>query len=183
MTAAALFDDVARDALLSDCELVAVDPEHDRDACLVCDVYRYVLTRIWNASLPLCVWVMLNPSKADRRVDDATIKKCMRFARKWGYGGVLVLNLYGLRATDRRELWRVDDPIGPENDKHLLGIDARLMVVCAWGADGRRGDEVLAALIARGVTPYCLATTKAGAPTHPLYLKESLTPVPLRQRG
>jgi hypothetical protein len=176
-------DGIERSARLSRCVDDQLDDDHDREACDYCDVYRYELRRVWGPG-ELLVWIMLNPSKADGRVDDATIRKVMRLTRKWWtpsggrYGGIVVLNLYALRATDRRKLWHHPDPIGPENDSWLLDVDAE-RVICAWGADGLRGEEVLAQLVERGVQPYCLAVTAGGQPRHPLYLKETLRPVPL----
>lgn len=175
---------VERSAVLSECAEGVVDAKHDRASCVVCDVYRYELRRVWGPG-PLCVWVMLNPSTADGKQDDATIRKCIRLAKRWGSGGIVVVNLYGLRATDPRELWRHPDPVGPENDRHVWGVLGMpgALVVCAWGAHGRRGNDVLVELVARGVQPQCLALTSAGQPRHPLYLTESLRPMPLTVRA
>jgi hypothetical protein len=178
----ALFDVVERSAVLSECDEGAADREHDRESCVICDVYRYELRRIWGPG-PILVWIMLNPSTADAAQDDATIRKCIRFAKKWGYGGIIVLNLYALRATKPEALWSHPDPIGPRNDAYLLSVPTDLMVVCAWGTDGRRGAEVLDRLVACGVQPHYLSLTAGGEPGHPLYLKETLKPKPLVVAG
>jgi len=138
-------------------------------------VYRYQLTRIWDAEGDRAVFVMLNPSTADAREDDPTIRRCVGFSRSWGLGGIVVVNLFGLRATDPTELLTAADPVGPENEnwvRQTLRYEAG-QVVCAWGAHpavGERGKafEVLAAQCEREL--WCLGKTAAGAPEHPLYL-------------
>jgi hypothetical protein len=68
---------------------------------------------------PLC-WVLLNPSTADDRRDDPTIRRCLGFARSLGYGGIHVVNLFAFRATCPRQLRAADDPVGPDNDGFIL---------------------------------------------------------------
>jgi hypothetical protein len=69
-----------------------------------CRTYRYRLWRQWDADLAPVVWVMLNPSTADESADDPTIRKCIGFAQRWGYGGIEVVNLYAYRSPDPRQL-------------------------------------------------------------------------------
>jgi len=144
-------------------------------------VYRYDLTRFWgdpNAFLrPHLTFVMLNPSTADADVDDPTIRRCMGFARREGYKGIRVVNLYALRTTRPVHLWEHPDPVGPENDdwirralRHATANESP--VVCAWGANARP-DRVawFREVAADEVTDLsALHVTKAGAPGHPLYL-------------
>jgi hypothetical protein len=117
---------------------------------------------------------MLNPSTADATSDDPTIRRCLGFARDWEYGGIVVHNLFGLRATNPAELKTHPDPVGRDNDRWLLGAaESRLATVCAWGAHGHlhnRAGIVLGLLRDRGVTPMCLGRTQAGQPRHPLYI-------------
>lgn len=155
-------------------------PEMLRDAVISeCGTYRYELIRRWDASLPRVGWIMLNPSTADASVDDPTIRRCIGFAKSWGYGGIVVRNLYALRATDPRELWKHPSPTGPDNDTYLMESVDEPITVCAWGANGRRGDAVINALSDAGAALHHLGLTKAGVPKHPLYLKSDLRPVPL----
>src|SRR5258708_25884820 len=77
-------------------------------------VYRYELTRRWD-SRPMVTWVMLNPSIADAEVDDLTVTKCCGFTQRWGWGGIRVVNLFALRATNPKELHDHPDPVGPKN--------------------------------------------------------------------
>ncbi|WP_027947183.1 DUF1643 domain-containing protein [Amycolatopsis taiwanensis] len=146
-----------------------------------CGTYRYELTRRWSDGPPVG-WVMLNPSTADANLDDPTIRRCIAFAKAWGYGGIVVRNLYALRATDPRELDRHSEPIGPDNDAHLARCVGEPLTIVAWGArGGDRGREVLGLLASRGVRPHLLATTGDGQPRHPLYLRADLLPVPVQE--
>lgn len=145
-----------------------------------CGRYRYTLTRDWGEGRR-AVFVMLNPSTADASEDDPTIRRCMGFARDWGYSGLLVLNLYAYRSTDPRELWKVDDPVGPDNDSHIRQCLTQAEVhgcvtVAAWGAHAK-ADRVMAVYSLHPEHAFtALGVTKNGAPRHPLYMPGSATP-------
>jgi hypothetical protein len=147
-------------------------------------VYRYSLTRRWDAG-PVVRWIMLNPSIADHRVDDPTIRRCMAFSRRWGCAGIVVHNLFALRATDPRELRQHPNPIGPDNDAHLRGDhhgDEVALTVCAWGANTAvvgRARVVEDLLGQAGVRPHVLGLTAAGFPRHPLYVRADTPPTEL----
>lgn len=151
----------------------------EKDADLSEDgVYRYELVRRWSVD-PMVCWVMLNPSTADADLDDPTIRRCMGFASTWGCGGIRVVNLFALRATDPKEIKRHHAPIGDRNGTAIMrAIQApdTSFVVAAWGASNpypgvssighvrthaQRSERAL----------LCLGTTKGGAPRHPLYVK------------
>jgi hypothetical protein len=139
-----------------------------------CGQYRYRLSRVWDGARQLLTFVMLNPSTADAEQDDPTIRRCMGFARTFGYGGINVLNIFALRATDPRQLSGHPDPVGPYNDQMLyayLAVDPmRAQTVAAWGAH-KAATVRAAALTAPGTAPWsCLGVTKDGHPRHPLYL-------------
>jgi hypothetical protein len=147
-----------------------------RDATISEDgVYRYELSRRWSVAVA-DVWIMLNPSTADADVDDATIRRCMGFSRSWGAGGIRVVNLFALRATDPEQLRRHPDPIGPDNDGAIaLAVSlARIRdgrVIVAWGShlmSVQRGRHVRDLV---GGPLLCLGTTRRGAPRHPLYVR------------
>lgn len=140
--------------------------------------YRYMLTRRWDVFGPTVAWVMLNPSTADAEVDDPTIRRCMGFARDWGYGGIRVVNLYAFRATNPADLWKADDPVGPDNNINLRRVFREQLlnkapVMAAWGAFAKqdRVDEVLK--MAGSERLQCLDVTQSGAPRHPLYLPKN----------
>lgn len=138
-------------------------------------VYRYELRRVWGDPDRLVGWIMLNPSTADADIDDPTIRRCMGFARSWGYGGIVVRNLFALRATNPAVLRWHADPVGPENDYWLLagGQETDCLTVCAWGVHGSmngRAHAVAPRLAAGGLRLHHLGLTRSGAPRHPLYL-------------
>ncbi len=137
--------------------------------------YRYRLTRTWGSSGTHATWIMLNPSTADALTDDATIRRCTAFTKAWGLDGLIVVNLFALRATDPRELRRHPDPVGPANDQFIAdALHPWSVVVAAWGANpiaDQRTDEVMAIVAERAGGASCLGVTKAGFPRHPLYVR------------
>src|SRR5262245_44648837 len=80
-----------------------------------CGRYRHVLTRQVGPGTRTATFILLNPSTADARVNDPTIRRVIGFTRQWGYDRLTVLNLFAVRATDPADLKRADDPVGPEN--------------------------------------------------------------------
>lgn len=143
-----------------------------------CGAYRYELGRRW-AEGPADLWVMLNPSTADGEVDDPTLKRIMGFSRRWGSGGLVVVNLFALRSSDPRALLAHADPVGPENDV-TINVARRAAifggrVIAAWGSSVpfelptmlRRDQRVLEILRPHSEV-LCLGRTASGAPTHPL---------------
>ncbi|HFI2197515.1 TPA: DUF1643 domain-containing protein [Pseudomonas aeruginosa] len=141
-----------------------------------CGQYRYLLTRPGDclADKGTAVFLMLNPSTADAALDDPTIRRCRNFASAWGCNGIAVVNLYALRATNPADLWKHDDPVGPDNDWRLRAIAREYTdIVCAWGANAKpeRVDAVTSILTAAGGRLWCLGTTKDGHPRHPLYVR------------
>ncbi|MCY4654811.1 MAG: DUF1643 domain-containing protein [Dehalococcoidia bacterium] len=136
--------------------------------------YRYLLRRRVGDSSRRVLFVMLNPSAADEVRDDPTIRRCIGFARKWGYGLLDVVNLFALMSTDPKGLLEVDDPVGPYNDAMIHhALEAADSVVLAWGNHGLdhpgRVKEVTA-MVRRSAQPLCLGLTLKGAPRHPLRL-------------
>lgn len=148
-------------------------------------LYRYRLGRVWGDQHHVLTWVMLNPSIADHTLDDPTIRRCIGFARAWGYGGLEVVNLYAFRATKPDELWKTDDPVGPKNDDALRATFMSAAhrgahVIAAWGVNAEIQRTQFVATLARaaGAQLQALSVTKSGQPGHPLYLPGSATPVP-----
>ena len=143
-----------------------------------CGQYRYRLDRRWSAGGGNVVWIMLNPSRADAGTDDPTIRRCIAFSRLWGYGGMVVVNLFALRATHPDALYGMLDPVGPENDAHIAAVLRSTAgaappgpdIVAAWGAHPLAAGRSALVLAAAGSNVLCLGTTRAGHPRHPLYV-------------
>ena len=135
-----------------------------------CRTYRYSLTRGWDDTLPCVMFIGLNPSTADETKDDPTIRRCIQFAKDWGFGGLIMANLFAFRATDPKDMKRAADPVGPDNDSWLRELKDRAgLVIAAWGAHGtfaERSEKVLAMFPDAG----CLGKTANGQPKHPLYI-------------
>jgi hypothetical protein len=149
--------------------------------------YRYLLTREWTQGAPKLTFVMLNPSTADAREDDPTIRRCIGFAKREGFGGIRVVNLYAFRATDPKIMLREIDPVGPANDTHITGACLDRHVIAAWGANAapHRVKEVLRILDRARARLFSLGVTSSGAPRHPLYVKgdQPFVPYPTQHPG
>lgn len=129
----------------------------------------------------MILFVLLNPSTADGQTDDATLRRLIAFAKLWGFGSLVVVNLYAFRATNPGELRVVQDPIGPENRKyiilHALKADR---VMCGWGNNAEPSrvayvvDDIRATRsgLFKPNVLYCLGVTKQGQPLHPLRLRK-----------
>lgn len=146
-----------------------------------CGLYRYDLWRVWDESLPKCLFIGLNPSTADEIRSDPTVTRCINFATKWKCGSLVMLNLFAWRATDPQEMKQVDDSIGMFNDAFVLdhATEDVAVTVCAWGNHGQhrnRSALLVHQLQAAGVDLYALRLNKSGEPCHPLYLPASLNP-------
>lgn len=155
----------------------------------LCGRYRYTLRRRW-ADGPACCWVMLNPSTADERQDDPTIRRCIGFSRAWGYAGLVVVNLFALRSPDPAALWVPSaDPVGRDNDSAIrLAAASSGLVVAAWGVQSHDRFRVRSLTVERelrdaGVPLWCLGLTKLGYPRHPLYVSGKAEAVPYRMAG
>ncbi len=148
--------------------------------------YRYSLWRAWSSYHPRIAFVLLNPSTADEQRNDPTIRRCIGFARAWNFGSMEVVNLFAYRTTDCRELLKIDDPVGEENNYFLIqAVERCSTVVVGWGTRGTllaRDLQVLS-LIAGRKDVHCLGITKNGQPRHPLYVKGDTSLVPFIAPG
>lgn len=142
-----------------------------------CRKYRYELHREWGDG-GMCAFIGLNPSTADETEDDPTIRRCIGFAKSWGYGSLCMINLFAFRATQPADMKKALDPVGPQNLATLEKIYAEArIVVAAWGAHGTyKGQGAICLRKFPGL--HYLSLTSSGAPGHPLYLKSDLRPKP-----
>lgn len=155
----ALFEDVTRGAVFSDCKQ-----------------YRYELFRIWDSTLPKVLFIMLNPSDADAKEDDPTIRRCINFAKSWGFGGLRVGNIFPYISSNPDVLKSVQDFHHEVNRLHLarMAQDAAI-IVYGYGNSPIATNAI--PLIERENT-YCLKINKSGTPQHPLYVKGDTKPIP-----
>ena len=145
-----------------------------------CGIYRYALTREW-ADGECVAFLMFNPSTADATEDDHTIRKCIAFAKRWGYGRMVVINLFAIRSRDPKAVSRMslESAVGPLNNFWITEAakEAR-EIVCAWGCAehapqiDRRIKDVLALIEKDSFSSplNCLGYRKDGHPRHPLTL-------------
>jgi hypothetical protein len=133
--------------------------------------YRYVLKRTWDKTKPKIVFIGLNPSTADEKIDDNTVRKCITIARREGFGKMTMLNIYAYRSTDPTVLKKHFNPIGELNDKHIYEeCAAASKVVVAWGSHASDDRHETLTKMLEGLTLWCFAKNKDGKPKHPLYI-------------
>jgi len=143
-----------------------------------CRSFRYALWREWNAGEPKVLMIGLNPSTADATRNDPTIRRCIGFARDWGFGGLWVLNLFAYRATHPSDLKVAGDPVGPRNDKWLRDVARKTArAVAVWGNDGAFMGRSTRVRDMLGDRLEVIRLNAGGEPAHPLYLPKGLKPV------
>lgn len=143
-----------------------------------CFHYRYRLSRGHQLHGPTFLFIGVNPSTADERVDDATIRKMRGFVARWAGRGFWVGNAFAYRTPDVAHLASVDDPVGPHNALHLAAmVKASDVIVPCWGARQKLPrklwptlDAVQANLAATRKPLRCLGFTSSGDPRHPLFV-------------
>ncbi len=147
-----------------------------------CKKYRYTLWREWQTLDPKknCVlFVMLNPSTADENILDPTVRRCLGYAMDWGFNRMEIANIFALRSTDPKELYKCEDPVGIENNVYIQKLASESdLVIAAWGTHSKynnRGDAVIK-ILKEVCKPHYLKNSKDGIPCHPLYLKRDLIP-------
>lgn len=147
-----------------------------------CRRYRYALRREWNPLFghDYVLFIGLNPSTADETQDDPTIRRCVDFAKRWGHSAYVMANLFAWRDTKPQNMKKAQEPVGTENDAHLLQLAAKASrIVAAWGKHGEyldRQTDVLTLLA--GFRLQCLTRNADGSPRHPLYVRANTDPVP-----
>ena len=125
------------------------------------------------------MFVGLNPSTADEVENDPTIRRCVNYSKRWGYGSLCMVNLFAFRATKPQVMKKHASPVGKENDRWLAELaNGAEVVVAAWGANGThmKRDQAVMRLLAGKLL--CLGKTKDGHPRHPLYVKADGIPYP-----
>jgi len=143
-----------------------------------CGSYRYSLERSWKGGEGRVLFIGLNPSTADHKKDDPTIRRCVGVAKSWGFSSMEIVNLFAYRATYPADLKAAPEPIGKANDRWIRAAQQRSdKTIACWGSIGRFGDRARKVL-KNLADPYCLKINQSLEPAHPLYLKASLKPFP-----
>lgn len=159
-----------------------------------CCKWRYTLWREWHEGelMPngilggiyrdrFLMVIGLNPSTADETQDDPTIRRCIGYAKRWGFGALCMTNLFAWRDTDPRKMRAAAEPVGKNNDYWIGQMASNAgMILAAWGAHGTHLGRAAAVrrFIAQPI--YCLAINADGSPKHPLYCRADLQPIELK---
>lgn len=147
-----------------------------------CGHYRWWLERLWWPERPRLIFIGLNPSRADGRCDDPTLRRLVGFAHSWGYGGLEVLNLFARISPSPAVLRRAADPVGSETDAWIaarLAAQPAAPLWLGWGNQGTwRGRDRAIGEWLQGRRCFSLGRTAGGQPRHPLYLPASSQPAP-----
>jgi hypothetical protein len=148
-----------------------------------CRRWRYLLWRKW-AEGPVVNFLMLNPSTADEVKLDPSCTRARLYAERWGFGALIVTNLFGWRATDPDDMKAARDPVGTGNDLAIISAAmSSKLVICAWGNHGayrERSKKVVELLKRKEVSLHALRLNRSGEPAHPLYLPGALGAAPWR---
>lgn len=148
--------------------------------------YRYSLTREWDKELPKITFLMLNPSTADGTTDDPTVNKCISYAQSWGYGGLIVVNLFAHISTDPRGLFNSNNPTGGFRNFDEINAMAKQCdkVICAWGHSDIISRLDPSSYYVKNLTKvikdklyYIEMSVDGVTPKHPLYLSSSIQPI------
>lgn len=147
-----------------------------------CKNYRYTLGREWDHTKERVVFVLLNPSTADAFRDDPTNRRGIDFAKRWGFGSCVFVNLFAWRSSHPKAMMAQNSPRGRYNNWHIINeVKQTDLVLCAWGNDGahlNRAAHVEHILRSSQTPLYHLGRNKdgEGEPKHILYLSSKLKP-------
>lgn len=158
--------------------------------------YRYNLWRRWSDE-PMLMVIGLNPSTADEHANDPTVRRCIDYAKRWGLGGLHMMNLFAFRATNPAVMRAHYTALGArgglrevllENlEEHIIPIGQRVhqndggALLAAWGHWGAflsMSQTAVSRIAQEGIPVACLGLTQSGQPRHALYLLKGAQPVP-----
>ncbi len=158
-----------------------------------CGRYRWWLVRHWRAAASPVLFLGLNPSRADGRQDDPTLRRLIALADHWGHGQLLVLNLFSRVGRDPAQLRHWSQPVGDDNEAWLAAALAWLQsqpkpedgppprLWLGWGRQGGLHDRdrrIRTLLQCWKGEVVCVGVTRDGHPRHPLYTRAHHPPLP-----
>ena len=144
-----------------------------------CRNYRYCLSRSWDKGSGSVLFIGLNPSTANHYQDDPTIRRCVGFARNWGFSAMEIVNLFAFRSPYPKDLYQQGDPIGPANNRWISSaIKRNDMTLACWGNNGDFLDRANF-ILSRYPGLNALKLTASKQPTHPLYMKADTLAKPI----
>ena len=127
---------------------------------------RYSLKREWDNSKNKILYIMLNPSLADDKNDDPTIRRLINFTKKFNYGGFLVGNIFTTITPNPKELDK-SKGMSDKNFEELIKLINKVdQIVYAWGSSIEE-PQLLKKLV---LSPKCFGKNVNGTPKHPLYV-------------
>lgn len=140
--------------------------------------HRIALPRRWSEGGTYVLWVLLNPSQADRNRDqnDLTVSKCEGFSKRWGHSALWVTNVFSFITTYPHELEGKGIEVLRTSEAFMrmvqLSVGAAEIVV-GWGGSipkalAHHPEAAVRALRLASEAPIrCLGTTADGHPRHP----------------
>ncbi|RPF53925.1 DUF1643 domain-containing protein [Aquisalibacillus elongatus] len=141
---------------------------------------RYMLECEWDAGKPLVTFVLFNPSIGGVDESDLTLKRCLAYSRRWGYGSMRVVNLYSQVSTKPEELVppKIEE-VELNNFYIKQSVDLADRVIFGWGV--RPGNLYRIHEVIQMVPKekrYCIYKNKTlEYPKHPSRLKKELEPL------
>ena len=127
---------------------------------------RYSLKREWDKSKNKILYIMLNPSFADDKDDDPTIRRLINFTKKFNSGGFLVGNIFTTITPNPKELDK-SKGMSDKNFEELIKLINKVdQIVYAWGSSIEE-PQLLKKLV---LSPKCFGKNVNGTPKHPLYV-------------
>jgi len=152
-------------------------------AALIINGHRLFLTRVWNESKPLVLYIGLNPSTANSSKDDPTVKKLIKLTDFNGYGGFHLLNLFTLITSKPKVLKETFESKGLSEIIHYSAhtffkdyYDQVECVIAMWGNLVPKQIQFRPEEIKQQFPNLlCFDINKNGSPQHPLFIN-SKTP-------
>ena len=144
--------------------------------------YRWNLTRYINDNKKELIFIGLNPSFGSASDNDPTLRRLIGFAELWGYGSLVVINLFAKISKSPKLLALCNDPVGWKNDFELntrinyWTTNHFCELWIGWGINGifmNRNEKLLKRIKKSSRHPYVIGLTKEGHPQHPLYISKT----------